>query len=392
MKPKPRYDDPVPGAGFETLCSHFAEDAQSRDGAAAPPIFQTSTFIYPDAAEFGRRRNPQSPRHDYTRVSNPTTQVLEAKLARLERAEWAEVFASGMGAICAALGACLDGGTHVVCAAHAYGPTRSWLGQMRRFGVSTTYVRSVETAVFMDAITPQTRVLYFESPTSGYFECPGVATIALAARERGVRTIFDNSWASPYFMNPLDLGVDLVVHSATKYLNGHSDVVAGVVAGRDWDLHAKVFRELELGGACIDPFAAWLMIRGLRTLAVRMEQHQRAGLEIARWLESHEKVARVLHPGLESHPQHAVAVRQLRGFSGLFSLLLKEQTRDATHRFLDRLRLFGQGVSWGGFESLAIGGTFFDDNPARPEWVIRLSIGLESVADLLADIRQALED
>src|SRR5262249_36554286 len=163
--------------------------------------------------------------------------------------------------------------------------------------------------------------------TSGYFECPEIEPLAAAARQRGIVTMLDNSYASPIFMNPLDLGIDLVVHSATKYLNGHSDVVAGCVIGRSQELFERVQKETELGGATIDPFAAWLMLRGLRTLAVRMRHHQEAGLALARALEKHPKVARVLHPGLESHPQHAIAKRQLRGYSSLFSIVLKEQSQ-----------------------------------------------------------------
>lgn len=398
MKPKRTYSDPTPSPGFATLATHFAEAYEEREGAAAPPIYQTSTFIYPDAAAFAARRTADSPRHDYTRVSNPTTAILEAKLARLERADWCHCFASGMGAISAAINACVRSGAHVVCVDRAYGPTRAYLQHLRRFGVETTYVRcdgrngeQADTAAFLEALRPETRVLYLESPTSGYFDTPAIAPLAAEARARGITTIFDNSYASPYFMNPLEMGIDLVVHTGTKYINGHSDVVAGVVCGRGDELLAAIVKEAELGGASLDPFAAWLMIRGLRTLAVRMEQHQRSGLAAARALEEHPRVARVIHPGLPSHPQHAIARRQLRGYAGLFSIVLKEQTREATHRFLDRLRLFGQGVSWGGHESLAIGGTMFGTDPLRPEWLIRLHVGLETTKDLLDDLHQALE-
>ncbi|MBI5866522.1 MAG: PLP-dependent transferase [Planctomycetes bacterium] len=310
----------------------------------------------------------------------------------MERGAWCNCFGSGMGAISSALAGCLDGPGHVVCVAHAYGPTRTYLQHLKRFGVETTYVSGVATADIVGAIRDDTKILYLESPTSGYFECPEIVPLVEAAQKRQIRTIFDNSWATPYFFTPLDLGVDLVVHSATKYLNGHSDVVAGVAVGRDLGLRDRVLKEAELGGATLDPFAAWLMIRGLRTLAVRMEHHQAVGLAAARMLAEHSKVARVIHPGLPSHPQHEIARRQLRGSSSLFSFTLLEQTSEATHRFLNRLKLFAQGVSWGGHESLAIGGTFFASDPTRKEWLIRLHVGLESVEDILADLRQALED
>ena len=221
-----------------------------------------------------------------------------------------------------------------------------------------------------------------------------VTTVEIAAPtypHRGIITEFDNSWATPCFQNPLELGADLVVHSATKYLNGHSDVVAGVVAGRDRKLRDRLWAEVELVGGILDPHAAWLMLRGLRTLPLRMGRHQESALAAARMLEAHPKVARVLHPGLESHPQYATAKRQLRGYSSLFSFALKDQSREATHRFINRLKLFGIGVSWGGFESLVIGGTLFSKNPDRPEWLIRVHVGLESQADLIADLKQALE-
>lgn len=390
MKPRRNFTDPLAEPGFETIATHYAENYATREGAAAPPIYQTSTFIYPDSEAFANRRTASSPHHDYTRVSNPTTEILEAKLARLEHGSWCQVFGSGMGAISSAINACVEQGSHVVCVGHAYGPTRSYLHHMKRFGIETSWVNGVEYDRFVAALRPTTRLLYLESPTSGYFDCPEIEPLARISRERGIRTIFDNSWATPYFMTPLDLGIDMVVHSATKYLNGHSDVVAGAVMGRDDGLRDAVLKEAELGGAATDPFAAWLMIRGLRTLAVRMEYHQKIGMAAAEMLEAHPKVARVIHPGLASHPQHAIAKKQLRGYSSLFSIALKEQTREATHGFLDRLKLFGMGVSWGGHESLAIGGTFFGSDPAKPEWLIRLHIGLESVDDILRDLHQAL--
>jgi len=391
VKPEFEIDEPLPDAGFETICARYAENPQRQLGAAAPPVYQTSTFIYPDAEAFEHRRTEAAATYDYSRCANPTNQILEAKLARLENAAWADCFGSGMGAISAAINACVKSGEHVVAVAHCYGPTRWYLEHLKRFGVETTFVNSVEPRDFVAAMRPETRLVYLESPTSGRFDVPEVPPVAAAARERGIVTIFDNSWATPYFQRPLDFGVDLVVHSASKYLNGHSDVVAGVAAGRDERLRRRLWKEAELCGAMLDPFAAWLMLRGLRTLALRMEQHQRSGLAVARMLEQHPKVRQVLHPGLESHAQHAVGRRQLRGYSGLFSFELKDGSREAMHAFLNRLKLFGLGVSWGGYESLVLGGTTFSDRPDRPENLIRLSVGLESIDDLIADLKRALE-
>lgn len=376
-------------AGFETLCTHFGEDRASSFGAAAPPIVQTSTFVYPNAEAFGQRGEPDTPFWDYTRVGNPTTALLEAKLARLERGEWALAFASGMGAITAALQGCLAGGDHVVCVASCYAPTRWYLDEvLARFGVGVTYVDGVATGDLLAALQPRTRLVYLESPTSGVFHVLDVPALTAALASRGVLTVLDNSWASPCFQNPLDLGCDLVLHSATKYIGGHSDVVAGIVVGRAPELEKRVRRQAELAGACLDPFAAWLLVRGLRTLVLRMAQHQASGLAVARMLAGHPGVLAVHHPGLESHAGHELACCQLKGFAGLFSFALVDQSPEAARRFLNRLQLFSIGVSWGGHESLAI------EMPRPPgsngTRLIRLHCGLETTADLVADAQQAL--
>lgn len=380
-------------AGFETVCVHFGEDPAGQCGAATPPIYQSSTFLHPDAEAFETRGTSAPRRFDYTRVNNPTTAILTGKLARLEKAEWCYAFGSGMGAISATINACVHSGAHVVAVGNCYGPTRNYLKHMERFGVETTFVSGLAFEDFEAALQPSTKLVYLESPTSGCFEILPVRRLTDLAKARGILTAFDNSWATPYFQNPLELGVDLVVHSATKYINGHSDVVAGVVMGRDELLRKRVQRENELVGATLDPFAAWLMLRGLRTLAVRMEYHQRSGLAVAEMLANHPRVKAVHHPGLTGHPQHELAAEQLRGYSALFSLALKDEGRAAAHRFLNALKLFGQGVSWGGHESLAIGGSMFSRHEPgqEPAWLIRLSIGLESTADLIADLKQALE-
>lgn len=397
LKPRRIYDEPLPNCGFETLCTHFAEDPAEQHGAAAPPIYQTSTFIYPDTESFWNRRQAAGRHYDYTRVGNPTNAILEAKLARLEAGTWAYCFGSGMGAISAALRAVLKAGDHVVAQTHIYGPTQTYLKQIARFGVETTFLTTCDADELLRACQANTRLIYFESPTSGHMEIVDIEAVTRGARQRGIVTAFDNSWATPYFQRPLELGVDLVTHSATKYLNGHSDVVAGVLVGRAEgpahrpDLHQRVREEVEYAGATLDPFAAWLMLRGLRTLPVRMEYHQKSALAVARMLVEHPKVALVNHPGLESHAGHALGRRQLRGYSSLFSFALREQSREATARVLDRLKLFRAGVSWGGHESLAIGGSFFSADDEPKQWLIRLHVGLESTDDLIRDLQYALE-
>lgn len=381
----------------ETIAAHWAENGLDHKGGASPPIYQSSTFLYPDMAAFEKRNTPESPYDDYTRVSNPTTRILEAKIAKLESGTWARAFGSGMGAIVTAISACLRAGDHVVCIDHSYGPTRTFLnGYLKRFGVETTFIPGAAAQPFLNAIRPNTRLMYLESPTTGHFEMLDLDGILAGIRthhasDGPIVTIFDNSWSTPIFQRPLERGIDMVLHSATKYIGGHSDVVAGMLAGRDPDLGRRIAKEAELLGATLDPFAAWLLIRGLRTLPIRMRQHEKTGLALARFLADHPKVLSVNHPGLKNNPGHAIAPQYLDGYAGLFSFKLKDQSREATNRFIDHLRLFSIGVSWGGYESLAIGGSFFSTDLQNPEWLIRLHCGLEATEDLLNDVRQALD-
>lgn len=378
--------------GFETLCAHAGDDPARFAGAPVPPIYQNSLFTSPDCETFAERGSQRPAAYDYTRVANPTTDVLQTKLAALEKTEAARCFASGMAAVTAAVLHCVRTGDHVVAVETAYGPTRQFFsGYLPRFGVSVTYVAGTDPQQLADALRPETRLLYLESPSSLVFRLQDLHAAAALARERGILTAIDNSWATPYFQNPSAYGIDLVIHSATKYLGGHSDVVAGVVLGSRERLADLAQWEGQVLGGILDPFAAWLLLRGLRTLPVRMDRHQENGLVAARFLAAHPRVARVYHPGLPSHPQHALARRQMRGCSGLFSLELKEGGRAAAYRVANRLRYFGIGVSWGGFESLAIPMSFPAAEGEEPRWGLRLSIGLESAADLLEDLEQALE-
>lgn len=377
--------------GFDTLCAHAGDDPDRFLGAPVPPIYQNSLFTLPDAEAFAARQGRQPEAYDYTRVANPTTDVLEAKLAALEGAETARCFASGMAAVTAAVLHAVRAGEHIVAVETAYGPTRKLLSEyLPRFGLSVTYVPGTHAEQFADALRPETRLFYLESPSSLSFQLQDLAAVSALARQHAITTVVDNSWASPYFQNPLTLGIDLVLHSATKYLGGHSDVVAGVVLGRRERMAALAEWEGQLLGGILDPFAAWLLLRGVRTLPLRMERHQESGLRAARFLEAHPRVARVHHPGLPSHPQHVLGASQMRGYSGLFSLELRETERDAVYRVVNQLRYFGIGVSWGGFESLAIPVDLNVRSGEPPRWGIRLHIGLETVEDLLADLEQAL--
>ena len=390
----------------DTICAHWGEDRTKYQGAVIPPIYQNSLFTFPDCEtrEGNYARSPDeddfaaghvSHRYEYSRVCNPTTEIAEAKIAALEDAEAARCFGSGMGAISAAILSCVKSGDHVVTLNTVYGPTRQFLlNYLPRFGVTTTMIDGAEVSEWADAIRPETTLLCLESPSSILMKQQDMTAIAEIATARGIATMCDNSWASPIFQNPLAMGVDLVVHSATKYLGGHSDIVAGVVAGSRARIAKMTLDEGCLLGAVMDPFAAWLLIRGIRTLPIRMERHQKTAREIGARLLAHPAVANVYYPGLANDPQPELTAKQLRGTGGLLSVELKTPTKEANYRFINGLKYFGIGCSWGGFESLAMPASL----PARvlnragsPVWLTRLHIGLESENDLWNDLCGALK-
>lgn len=369
---------------FETICTHWAEDPERYSGAVIPPLFQNSLFTSP-SCEAREQREPGS--YDYTRVANPTTDILEAKLAALEHGERARCFSSGMAAISAAILSCVRAGDTIVMADTAYGPTRAFASDyLPRYGIATTFVDGRDPEDYRRALLPSTRLVYLESPSSVVMRQQDLAAVAAIARERGAATICDNSWATPYFQNPLDFGVDIVVHSATKYLGGHSDIVAGVAVGSKERMGPLVADEGLLLGAVLDPFAAWLMLRGLRTLALRMCAHEASAKELAARLLSHPAVETVYYPTAGADTQPELTRRQLRGTSGLMSIRLVNSDKATAYRFVNALRFFGIGCSWGGFESLALPMLARDKR-----WLVRLHIGLESCADLWCDIEDALD-
>ncbi len=389
--------DPFGAPRFETICAHHAEDPSKYLGAIVPPIFQNSIFELPDAETFTNRAS--SGRYEYSRVANPTTDILEAKLAALERTDAARCFGSGDAAIAAAIFHSVSAGDHIVAVETSYGPTRQILGEyLKKFNVSVTYVKGTCTQQFADAILPNTKLFYLESPSSIVFHLQNLREVRALAKAHGIITVADNSWASPYFQNPCEFGIDIVVHSATKYLGGHSDIVAGVLAGKQE--HLSAIKELEgtLLGGILDPFASWLMLRGLRTLSVRLDRHQQSALAVARYLEDHPRIKNVNYPGLESHPQRELAKSQLRGSSGLLSFEFKDGTAEVSNKFVNALRYFRIAVSWGGYESLAIpisvpeGHRELEVVPtSKMSWGSRLHIGLENIDDILEDLDQALK-
>jgi cystathionine beta-lyase/cystathionine gamma-synthase len=381
-------DDGLPLLAEITRLIHDGDLAPG--GPVVPPVVQTSLFTFESyaalAATFaGERRQPI-----YTRVDNPTVRAFEDKVATLEGAPAARAFASGMGAISAAVLALVQSGDRVVCVRHVYPDAyRLFVKLLPRLGVKVEFVDGADTDAVAKALQGA-RLLYLESPTSLVFETQDLPTLAGLAREHRVATIADNSWATPVFQKPLAHGVDLVVHSASKYLSGHSDTVAGVVAGRRELVDRINDLTFPYLGAKLAPFDAFLLLRGLRTLHLRMRRHQESGLEVARWLAGHPLVTRVRHPGLRG-------AQGLAGYASLFSLELDEAVD--IPRFCDGLRLFRLGVSWGGHESLvfpAMAGLQQTGGANAPAAfgvsprLVRLHVGLEEPADLRADLDRAI--
>jgi cystathionine beta-lyase len=385
--------------GFQTDCTTTGESRERFHGSIPPPIYETSLFTFPTYDEF-REASSGDLTGDgdtwiYSRVGNPTVRVLERKLALLERGDDARVFSSGMAAITAAVLSAARGGGHVVAVRSIYSNAHRLLAEyLPTLGIETSFADFTEVDEVAAAIRPDSRALYLESPGNPAMHLIDLPAIVDLARDRGLTTIVDNTMATPYNQRPLEMGVDLCVHSATKYLSGHSDVVAGAVIGGANALQSLAANEVRDLGSALAPFESWLVLRGVRSLGVRMKAHNESGMRVAQWLEEHPRVLRVLYPGLPSHPQYALAMRQMTGFSGMLSIVVPGGLAGAA-RVVDRLTLFGIGVSWGGFESLALpidpASTAFAADLEIVPGMIRLSIGLEDVDDLLADLDQALE-
>jgi cystathionine beta-lyase/cystathionine gamma-synthase len=335
----------------------------------------------------------------YSRYGNPTVQAVEAKLAALEGAEEALVFSSGMAATSAAVLGLVESGDEIVCSAAIYGGTLHLLTDLLpRLGLQARFVTLEELARPKGILGPRTRLVWFESPINPTLRCVDIRAVAAACRERGVVSVLDNTFASPVNQTPVALGVDLVMHSATKYLNGHSDVTAGVLAGSR-ALVGRLASVRRLLGGVLDPQAAYALGRGLKTLGVRVARHNESALALARWLEQSGRVRQVYHPGLPSHPDHAIARAQMRGFGGMVCIDLDGGFERAS-RFFDRLRVFKRAASLGGVESLCSLPVLtshwnYSDEQLRRAGVTpgmaRLSVGLEDVDDLTADLDQALD-
>jgi cysteine-S-conjugate beta-lyase len=375
---------------LETILVTAGRDTKSQRGFVNPPVVHGSTVLYPSAEDLHAHRAE----FQYGRRGTPTTQALQQALMALEGPQCAGVgiAPSGLSAISTTLLAVAKAGDHLLICDNAYRPTRNFCnGLLGRYGVETTYFDPLIGAGIAKLFKPNTRAVLVEAPGSQTFEMPDIPAIASVAHERGALVIDDNTWATALYHRSLEQGADISMQAATKYIGGHSDIMFGTIAANEkaWPLIAEA---IQLLGVCAGPEDVFLALRGFRTLAVRLAQHHRSGLEMARWLATRPEVSRVLHPALESDPGHAIWKRDFKGASGLFSVVLRSAPKEAVDALLDTVKLFGMGYSWGGFESLVIP---FDCAPYRTatKWApggpaLRFHIGLENVDDLKADLER----
>jgi len=390
------------GYATQTRLVHDQADIKDPYGAVVPPIYQNSLFTFDSWQSLSQAFDDKINNPIYTRGCNPTVVLAEQKIAALAHAEKAKLFASGMAAVSAGMLHFLNAGDHVITLNNIYGPAINLINDflMPKMSVQASFISGTDIEEFAAHIRPNTRLIYLESPSSAVFSLQDLAKIAALAKQHNIFTMIDNTWATPLYQKPLSLGIDLELHSCSKYLGGHSDIVAGVLIGDAKLIDAIHVREYELLGAIMTPIEANMLLRSLRTLSLRMERHSANAQRIAAFLEKHPKIAKINYPGLISFSQRELANRQMTGFSGLLSFRLASEDLSQIQQFFNHLKLFQKGVSWGGHESLiyapAIG--YLKEQP--PEQFakmglsladMRISVGLESVEDLINDLSMALE-
>lgn len=385
---------------FSTLAIHHGYDPLENEGALTPPLHLTSTFAFETAEAGGEMFSGERAGHIYSRISNPTCDLLERRIAVLEGAEAGLALASGMGAITAAMWTLLEPGDEVILDKTLYGCTFSFMQHgLRKFGVTVTHVDLTEPENLAAAITGRTRLVYFETPANPNMRLVDIQAIADIAHGHGVYVVVDNTYATPYLTQPVRLGADLVLHSATKYLGGHGDVVAGLLAGSD-ELVSRIrlYGMKDMTGAVMAPFNAMMILRGLKTLEVRMDRHCASAMTVAELLQQSAAVQEVWYPGLKSFGQHELATRQMSQFGGMIAFELKGGI-DAGREMMNRLQMITRAVSLGDAETLIQHPASMTHSTYTPEeraahgiseGLVRLSIGLEGVDDVIADLMQAL--
>lgn len=382
---------------LSTILNHLGENREEYYNSVAPPVFQTSNFCYGSVQQMREALVNEMDSPFYTRGYNPTVATLRQKLAALAGAEDALVFSSGSAAIAAAVMSCLKAGDHVVCVQKPYSWTNKLLNNyLNRFGVETTMIDGREIENFEKAIRSNTRVFMIETPNSITFELQDILAVSALAKKHDITLICDNSYATPLYQNTIALGVDLEVHSATKYLNGHSDIVAGALMGSKKRIREIMQSEFMTLGAIISPWEAALMIRGLRTLPLRLEKSNENGQKIVAFLNNHPKIEKVYYPFNPDFEQYDLAKKQMTGCGGMFTVQLKTSDIKAVERFCDHLKMFLLACSWGGYESLAFpmaalqSSLNYDQNSLSPN-IIRFYAGLEDSNELIADLSAALD-
>ena len=391
-----------PNVGLGTKAIHAGNVKDTQYGALTTPIYQTSTFVFDSCEQGGRRFAGQEGGYIYTRLGNPTVSVLENKVAALECGEACVAAASGMGAISSALWTIAGAGKHIVADGTLYGCTFALLNHgMSRYGVEVSFVDTSDLAAVKAALKENTCAVYLETPANPNLKIADIAAVAEIAHayNPAIKVVCDNTFASPALQNPLALGADVVVHSATKYLNGHGDVIAGFVVGKaDFIGEVRMFGLKDMTGAVMDPFAAYLILRGLKTLEIRMERHCANAKAIAEFLDQHPAVEKVYYPGLKNHVGHDIAARQMKDFGGMLSFEVKGG-RAAGTKLVNALHLITVAVSLGDAETLIehpasmTHSTYTEEELAAsgiPGGLIRLSAGLENAEDIIADLEQAL--
>lgn len=376
---------------FETLLLHGVEKPDPLTGAIVTPIYQTSTFVFEDV---GKTRG-----FDYSRSGNPTRKVLEGTIAKLEGGNGGFAFATGMAATTTVM-SLLEKGSHVISGDDIYGGSyRLFEGVMKKFGLEFTFVRMDDRKKIQEAIRPNTKMIWMESPSNPLLNIIDIEMVADIARKHKILSVIDNTFATPYFMRPIEYGIDMVMHSTTKYLNGHCDVVGGAVVTSTDELTKNIQYFMNAMGTCASPFDCWLVLRGIKTLAVRMKRHEENAIAVANYLNKHPKVTKVYYPGLKNHPGHEIAKRQMSGFGGMVSFEIAGGTEDI-NSLLRKTEVFALAESLGGVDSLI-------EHPATmshasipaevrkcigiKDNLVRLSIGLENIDDLIKDLDQALK-
>lgn len=385
------------GKDLNDILYHLGEDRKRYYNAVCPPIIQSSNFVFDSIDDLQSAISDELGHHIYTRGNNPTVEILRRKVAALEHAEDALVTSSGASAIAAALMSQVKAGDHIVCVQKPY----SWTGRMltnilARFDVEHSFVDATSMQEIENAIKDNTKVLYLESPNSLTFEVSDLSACGKLCKEHGLVSIIDNSHCSPIFQNPIDHGIDIVVHSGTKYLNGHSDVVVGIIASSKVIINQIFTCEFMTLGICISPHDAALVIRGLRTLDMRLKRSDNTAKQLVTWLKNHHMIRKVIFPLDSTHPQFEIAKKQMRGNGGLITIQLDTDDKEAIHRFVKAINKFLIAVSWGGHESLIMPSIAFHDLPGDipdspiPYNYVRLYIGLEDYEYLRDDLAAAL--